>query len=226
MAIVLGAQLRSLPSISRIAQKLGIQSRYGLDLLQSVLPHLDYQLPNPPPDVARFFHPPWLRLADCINLAYGASPIFDYGPDLSLFMQVGKGKELLMNEVAGFTGFQITASRLLPQNQQNWDVLEDRYGSADYAPQLGWKTYGYGTIDRIIDLGLQLSCADDRSQQAIHQDLAALSKIIHVPRQSMELLAIFCASIFVHLRDAHVGSTGRQEHVFAVKRLCNDFSWV
>ena len=53
-----------------------------------------------------------------------------------------------------------------------------------------------------------------------------LSNIIHMPRQSMQQLALFCASIFVHLRDAHVGSTGRQEHVLAVKRLCNDFSLI
>ena len=44
-----------------------------------------------------------------------------------------------MNEVAGFTGFQSTAYRLLPENQQNWNLLADRYGLADYAPQLGWK---------------------------------------------------------------------------------------
>ena len=88
MAIVLGAHLRSLASISRIAQKLDIHSRSGLDLLQRMLPHLDHQLPNPPPDVAQLFCPPWLRLADYINLAYGASPIFHYGSDLSPYTQV------------------------------------------------------------------------------------------------------------------------------------------
>ena len=224
MTIVLGAHLRSLTSISRIALNLGIHARSGLDLLQRVLPHLDHQLPTPPPDVAQLFRPPWLRLADFINLAYGASPIFNYGPDLSPFRQVSKGKELLVNDVAGFTGFQITAHRLLPANRQNWNLLEDRYGLADYAPQLGWKTYGCGTIDRIIDSGLQLNHSDCRSQKVIDEHLAVLSNIIHIPLHSMQQLAIFCANIFVHLRDAHVGSTGRQDNVLAVKRLCNDFS--
>ena len=224
MTIVLGAHLRSLTSISRIALNLGIHARSGLDLLQRVLPHLDHQLPTPPPDVAQLFRPPWLRLADYINLAYGAPPIFNYGSDLSPYTQDSRGKQLLVNDVAGFTGFQITAHRLLPANRQNWNLLEDRYGLADYAPQLGWKTYGCGTIDRIIDSGLQLNHSDCRSQKVIDEDLAVLSNIIHIPLHSMQQLAIFCANIFVHLRDAHVGSTGRQEHVLAVKRLCNDFS--
>ena len=224
MTIVLGAHLRSLTSISRIALNLGIHARSGLDLLQRVLPHLDHQLPTPPPDVAQLFRPPWLRLADYINLAYGAPPIFNYGPDLSPYTQVSRGKQLLVNDVAGFTGFQSTSHRLLPANRQNWNLLADRYGLADYAPQLGWKTYGYGTIDRIIDLGLQLSRADCRSQKAIDEDLAVLSNTIHIPLHSMQQLATFCSTIFVHLRDAHVGIAGRQEHVLAVKRLCNDFS--
>ena len=126
MAIILGA-IPQFTSISRIAQN-GHPPRSGLDLLQRVLPHLDHQLPNPPPVVAQLFCSPWLRLVDYINLAYGASPLFNYGPDLTPFTQVSRGKELLVNEVAGFTGFQMTACRLLPQNQQNWDLLRGRYG--------------------------------------------------------------------------------------------------
>ena len=101
-AITLAAALWSWRSVRAIALPLQISPEESEPAahLQAVLPHLDQRL-HRPPSLAPLLQPPWSRLAEYINLAYGAAPVFHPPADLAIHNSGRRGKELLINDVGG-----------------------------------------------------------------------------------------------------------------------------
>jgi hypothetical protein len=226
-AVVLATALWSWRHVHAMAGRLGIDQA-GPDpvrVLQAVLPHLDRRLPRPPA-LAPLLQPPWTRLADYINVAYGASALFHPPEALAAYTAGRQGKELLINAVGGFTGYQKAAHHLVPGNASAWARCASRLGLADYAPQLGWKTDGFGVIDRLIDLGRRLEGAPAAAPEAaavavaVAADLALLAGPLGRPAGQLEPLALLCARLHDLLSKAHHQPQQRGQWLAQVESLC------
>ena len=198
-----------------IAGRLGIQppSDNPVALLQAVLPHLDQRLPHPP-ELAPLLQPPWTRLADFINLAYGAPPLFHPAESLAAYSAGRRGKELLINDIGGFTGYQKAAYHLAPGNAATWALSAQRLGLGDYAPQLGWKTYGFGMIDRLVDLGQRQPSAAGRAE------LVLMAESLRMTPAQLEPVAHLCARLHTLLERVHHQPERRPYWLAQVQELC------
>jgi len=226
-AITLATALWSWRSVQGIGQRLGLPLAEAepAALLRAVLPHLDQRLP-PPPSLAPLLQPPWTRLADYINLAYGAAPLFHPAADLAAYSAGRRGRELLINDVGGFTGYQKAAHHLAPANAARWARCASRLGLCDYAPQLGWKTYGFGAIDRLIDNGrrLQDPATAAAMAAAVRADLALLAEALAVSPAHIESIARFAHHLHHLLSSAHLQPQRRRHWLARVEALCADAS--
>jgi hypothetical protein len=230
-AVVLATALWSWRQVRAIAGRLGIEQpgTNPVHQLEAVLPHLDRRLPRPP-ELAPLLQPPWTHLADYINVAYGAAALFHPPSQLSPFIAGRQGKELLINEVGGFTGYQKAAFHLAPGNAADWEHCAASLGLVDYAPQLGWKTYGFGTIDRLIDLGRRLEGDPAPSSTppglatpgsaAIAADLALVAESLGCPAMALERLALLCARLHALLSRAQHQPQQRHHWLAEVEKLC------
>jgi hypothetical protein len=214
-AITLATALWSWRRVRAIAGRLGIQQPVAnpVALLQAVLPFIDQRLPQPPV-LAPLLQPPWTRLADLINLAYGAPTLFHPAESLAAYSAGRRGKELLINDIGGFTGYQKAAYHLAPGNAATWARSAQRLGLGDYAPQLGWKTYGFGMIDRLVDLGRRQPCAAARSE------LALLAESLGMTPAQLEPVALLCARLHSLLERVHHQPERRLDWLGQVKDLC------
>jgi hypothetical protein len=199
-----------------------------LELLQAVLPHLDRRL-LPPPALQPLFQPPWIRLADFINLAYGAPQVFQPREALAAYAAGYRGKELLINDVGGFTGYQKAAHHLAPANASTWADLALQHGLVDYAPQLGWKTYGFGTIDRLIDLGQRLladqpleawDTSGSHDSCPAWAELALIADGLGMSAARLEPLAVLCCRLHQLLGRAWFEPQQRHHWLAQVQQLC------
>lgn len=224
-AITLATALWSWGTVRGIAQRLALdQDRTHSDpaeLLEAVLPQLDQRLPSPP-SLAELLQAPWTQLADFINLAYGATPVFHPATHLNRYSAGRRGKELLINDVGGFTGYQHATHRLVPTNAEAWLACARRYGLSDYAPQLGWKTYGYGAIDRLIDLGQRLQSTPKPSKSA-RADLGLIARSLGISSERLEPVAILSAQLHTLLSNAHHQPQQRNHWLSQVELACNAF---
>lgn len=222
-AITLATALWSWRSVRGIAGRLQI-SLPGAEpaaLLRAVLPHLNQRLPQPP-SLAPLLQPPWTRLADYINLAYGAAPLFHPAAALAAYSAGRRGKELLINDVGGFTGYQKAAHHLAPANAATWARCAARLGLGDYAPQLGWKTYGYGAIDRLIDAGRRLHDPSTSAPMAAatRADLDLLAETLSFSPAQLEPIALLAHQLHQQLSAAHHHPQQRAHHLAQVEALC------
>jgi hypothetical protein len=230
-AITLATGLWSWRRVRSIAQRHGLAwSGVPADqLLRSVLPLLDCHLPVPP-SLEELLQPPWIRLADWISMAYGAAPLFLPASTFAAFTAGRQGKELLINEIGGFTGYQKAASWLAPSNAGTWSLCADRFGLADYAPQLGWRMAGFGLIDRLVDLGRRLE-QDGEARlkgdelQAVRRDLGLLALRLPLTVQQLEQLSVFCYQLHSLLALAHLYPASRSPVLGKVERLCQAFDF-
>jgi hypothetical protein len=225
-AITMATGLWSARTIRAIATRLQLDPTGvpPLELLQAVLPHLDHRLP-PPPALQPLFQPPWSRLADFINLAYGAPQVFHPREALAAYAAGYRGKELLINDVGGFTGYQKAAHHLAPANFTTWADLAMQHGLADYAPQLGWKTYGFGTIDRLIDLGQRLRTDQllEAGDTPARAELALIADGLGMSAARLEPLAVLCCRLHQLLGRAWFEPQNRCHWLAQVQQLCQ--SW-
>jgi hypothetical protein len=225
-AITLATALWSWGTVRGIAQRLVLDhptpSSDPNELLQAVLPQLDQRLPSPP-SLTELLQAPWTQLADFINLAYGATPVFHPATHLNRYSAGRRGKELLINDVGGFSGYQHAAHRLVPTNAEAWLACADRYGLSDYAPQLGWKTYGYGAIDRLIDLGQRLNSTPKRAESA-RADLALIALSLSISAKQLEPVASLSAQLHTLLSNAHHQPQQRSHWLGQVELLCKAFA--
>ncbi|MEB3354986.1 MAG: hypothetical protein VKM34_12280 [Cyanobacteriota bacterium] len=225
-AITLATALWSWRSVRAIARRLQITESASepAALLQAVLPHLDERLP-PPPSLAPLLQPPWTRLADAINLAYGAAPLFHPPATLAAYSAGRRGKELLINDVGGFTGYQKAAHHLVPGNAACWERCAARLGLDDYAPQLGWKTCGFGAIERLIDGGRRLQDPTTSAAMAAasRADLALLAEAFALSPTQLEPIARLAYQLHQRLSAAHHQPEQRAQHLAQVETLCAGF---
>ena len=222
--MLLATALWSWRQVRAIAGRLGIDQPGAnpVHQLEAVLPHLDRRLPEPP-ELGPLLQPPWTHLADYINVAYGAAALFHPPSLLAPYIAGRQGKELLINEVGGFTGYQKAAFHLAPANAANWERCAARLGLTGYAPQLGWKTYGFGTIDRLVDLGQRLEGAPGwvgPEAAAIAADLALVAAPLCRAGIELEPLARLCARLHERLSKAHHQPQQRQQWLAQVEALC------
>lgn len=224
-AITLATALWSWRSVRGIAGRLQISLPDGepSGLLQAVLPHLDQRLPQPP-SLAPLLQPPWSLLADAINLAYGAAPLFHPAAALAPYSAGRRGKELLINDVGGFTGYQKAAHYLAPANAATWACCAAQLNLGDYAPQLGWKTYGFGAIDRLIDNGRRLQEPNTSAAMAAasRADLALLAESLPLSATQLEPIALLAHQLHQQLSAAHHHPQRRAHHLARVEALCAD----
>ena len=213
--ITLATALWSWRRVRAIAGRLGIEppSDNPVALLQAVLPHLDQRLPHPP-ELAPLLQPPWTRLADFINLAYGAPPLFHPAESLAAYSAGRRGKELLINDIGGFTGYQKAAYHLAPGNAATWARSAQRLGLGDYAPQLGWKTYGFGMIDRLVDLGQRQPSAAGRAE------LVLMAESLRMTPAQLEPMAHLCGRLHTLLEHVHHQPERGLHWLAQVQELC------
>lgn len=223
MAIVWGTGLWSVQTVRRIAAKLNLlePSQSPPALLGAVLPHLDKRLPIVP-DLRILFNPPYTRLADYINIAYGSHALFGQADAVQPFFTARNGKEQLINHVAGFTGYQKFAHHLVPGHTNVWARCEAELGLTDYAPQLGWRSYGFGTVDRMVGHGEYLF-NDHAHAGYARRELAALAVQLNMEANEMESLAVLSFRIHSLLSKAHFHPIERQACLTQVKELCSRF---
>ena len=226
-AITLATALWSWRRVRDIASRLGLtQPRSSpTEQLRAVLPHLDQRLPVPP-SLLPLFHPPWTRLADYINLAYGAQPLFHPSSQLAAYSAGRRGKELLINEVGGFTGYQKAAHHLVPDNGHRWESLAQEQGLQAYAPQLGWKTYGFGTLDRLIDVGRRLRdpSAPGALAVKVEVEVGRLAEGLALPPGRLRAITLLAHQLHGLLARAH-GEPGQRGACLAqVEQLCHQFT--
>jgi hypothetical protein len=214
-ALTLATALWSWRRVRAIAGRLGIQppSDNPVALLRAVLPHLDQRLPHPP-ELALLLQPPWTLLADFINLAYGAPPLFHPAESLAAYSAGHRGKELLINDIGGFTGYQKAAYHLAPGNDATWARCSQRLGLGDYAPQLGWKTYGFGVIDRLVDLGQREPSAAARAE------LMLMAGSLRMTPAQLEPVARLCGRLHTLLERVEHQPEQRLHWLAQVEKLC------
>ena len=108
--------------------------------------------------------------------------------------------------------------------------LGARLGLANDAPQLGWKTYGFGAIDRLIDLGRRLEGTPSSGPSApgslgpeataIAADLALIASSLARPGIELESLARLCACLHELLSKAQHQPQQRRQWLAQVEALC------
>ena len=135
-----------------------------------------------------------------------------------------QGKELLINHVGGFTGYQKTAHQLAPSNAAAWASCASRYGLRAYAPQLGWKTYGFGAIDQLIDVGQRLQSQTASATAAARAELPRLAQALAIRLDQLQPIAVFSAQLHSLLSKAHHKPQRRAQHLVQLVALCASFT--
>lgn len=218
-AIAWGSAWWGARTIAGVAARLGLDQaeHSAAERLVAVLPELDRRLPAVP-DLRDIFAPPGTRLADYIALAYGSQPAWGYGDALRGYFAGRRDKEMLIDHIGGFTGYQKFAYHLAPGNATAWHQCAQRLGLSDYAPQLGWKSYGFGTMDRLIGLSRLLD-ADDTAEPA-RRELAHMAASLGMSADHLEALARHACRLHDLLARAHFAPAERAGLMAQVQVLC------
>jgi hypothetical protein len=178
------------------------------ELADAVLPAIDARMPKAPA-LRELFAWPHVDLANYINRAYGSSHLVGDPTTLEAYFEGRAVKEYLIDHVGGFTGYQLFAGRLAPSCRGVWQRCCSAFGLQDYAPQLGWKTHGFGTLERLVDLGRRLArtaCA----APGVRRDLEAIGKGLGMSLTEISAAARRVADVYDALRQAHL-DPGRRD---------------
>lgn len=208
-AVTLGTLLWSQRTLQRMAGRLGLQAPGSPpELARAVLPALDRQMP-PAPDLRPLYEKPHVGLANYVNRAYGSHHLVGDPAALEMYFSGRQAKETLIDHVGGFTGYQLFADRLAPACRRVWQACQVEFGLLDYAPQLGWKTHGFGTLERLVVHGQRLRQGHPRLG-SVRRELGAMSGPLALPAQSMEALALRVSEVHDLLRQAHFEPARRE----------------
>jgi hypothetical protein len=222
MAITWGTALWSRQAVQRVAERLHLDSNLSAqETLRAVLPRLDARLPAVP-SLRELLGAPYTRLADYISMAYGSQSVFGHGATLQAFFKARADKQLLIDHIGGFTGYQKFAHCLVPDSAQAWAQCERQLGLAGYAPQLGWQSYGFGTIDRLVGHG-QALIEGTVHTGLVRQELALMAPGMGVETSFMEPLAVLCYRLHGLLACAHFEPAKRHTCLSEAQMLCDSF---
>jgi hypothetical protein len=84
----------------------------------------------------------------------------------------------------------------------------------DYAPQLGWKTYGFGVIDRLVDLGQREPSAAARAE------LMLMAESFPMTPAQLDPVAKLSAQLHTLLERVHHQPERRHDWLAKVQELC------
>ena len=204
-AIGFGAYLWSKSSLIRLLKGADLfkpnqqnSAQYALEL---GLGFIDARLPAVP-DLADLLSPPYTKLANYICLAYSSQALFADAADLDQFFQGKLIKERLIDQIGGFTGYQKFAYLLAPNSARAWHQSAAELGLVDYAPQLGWKAYGFGTIDRLINHARLIQHNSSLKNYAI-AELREMASYLNLDCGQLQRIAQFSATVYDLGRQAH-----------------------
>jgi hypothetical protein len=201
-AVTLGALLWSLRTLQGMAGRLGQQDPGTPPALaRAILPALDRQMP-PAPDLQPLYETAHAGLANYVNRAYGSHHLVGDPAALDAYFSGRQAKETLIDHVGGFTGYQLFADRLAPACRRVWQTCQVDFGLLDYSPQLGWKTHGFGTLERLVGHGQRLRQGHPRLV-SVRRELHAMSTTLGLPASIMEPLALRVSEVHDLLRQAH-----------------------
>lgn len=201
-AVTVGTLIWSLRTLQATAGRLGVPDPGSPSALaHAVLPALDRQMP-PAPDLRPLYETPHVGLANYVNRAYGSHHLVGDPAALGPYFSGRQAKETLIDHVGGFTGYQLFADRLAPACRRVWQICQVEFGLLDYAPQLGWKTHGFGTLERLVGHGQRLRQGHPRLA-SVRRELHAMSTTLGLPASTMEPLALRVSEVHDLLRQAH-----------------------
>lgn len=195
-AITFGAYLWSVNTFRQIARRLGSIPHSGpspSDIMRLVLPYIDARMP-PSPDIRILLSPPFTTLANYICIAYGGRPMFEDATHLNGFFQGRVGRERLIDNVGGFTGYQKFAFYLAPRSGELWNRCAAEFGLDEYFPQLGWRAYGFGVVDALVNNAGILTRPHPLREYAV-ADLNRLASKFGMNAARFQRLAVFCAEV-------------------------------
>ena len=202
-AVAIGTALWSLRALEAAAARMPAPPRADAPaaLTRVVLPTLDARMPPAPP-LRPLYATPHADLANYVNRAYGSGHLVGDPGALDAYFSGRQAKERLIDHVGGFTGYQLFADRLAPGCRANWDACQQTFGMKDYAPQLGWKTHGFGTLERLVGHGRRLRQGHPRLH-SVRRELGALAGILGLAAPVMEPLAMRVSEVHDLLHQAH-----------------------
>ena len=209
-AVTIGTVLWGVRALEAVAARLKLPPRplSAPDLARAVLPALDAQMPPAPP-LRPLYETPHAGLADYVNRAYGSHPLGVDPQAPQAFFSGRDTKDGLINQVGGFTGYQLFARVLAPACRAAWEEAESDFGLRDYAPQLGWKTHGFGTLERLVGHGQRLRHGHPRLA-SVQRELQAMAAGLELAPQAMEPLARRVSEVHDLLRQAHYEPARRE----------------
>lgn len=209
-AVTIGTVLWGVRAIEAMAARLRLPPRplSPPDLARAVLPALDAQMPPAPP-LRPLYETPHAGLADYVNRAYGSHPLPVDPQSPQAYFSGRDAKDGLINQVGGFTGYQMFARLLAPACRTAWEEAQDDFGLRDYAPQLGWKTHGFGTLERLVGHGQRLRRGHPRLA-SVRRELQAMAAGLELAPQAMEPLAVRVSEVHDLLRRAHFEPARRE----------------
>jgi hypothetical protein len=218
-AVTLGALIWSLRTLQATAARLGLPDPgRPPDLARAVLPALDRRMPATP-DLRPLYETPHAGLANYVNRAYGSHHLVGDPAALDPYFSGRQTKEMMIDHVGGFTGYQLFANVLAPACRQVWKSCQVEFGLLDYAPQLGWKTHGFGTLERLVGHGQRLRQGHPRLA-GVRRELRAMSTALGLPAPAMEPLALRVSEVHDLLRQAHFEPARRDALVARALARC------
>ena len=118
------------------------------------------------------------------------------------------------NSLGGLTGYLKAAYNLAPANAAAWALSAQSLELGDYAPQLGWRTYGFGMIDRLVDLGQRQPSAAGRAE------LVLMAESLRMTPAQLEPMAHLCGRLHTLLEHVHHQPERRLHWLAQVQELC------
>jgi hypothetical protein len=88
---------------------------------------------------------------------------------------------------------------------------------------MGWQTYGFGTIDRMINHGEYLSFGHAHAQMA-QNELSFIANEMEFSVPTFQSLAILCFQLHSVLSHAHFHPADRQIFLDKALKLCTQFT--
>ncbi len=152
-------------------------------------------------------------------------PLFPPPAQLAASSAGRRGKEPLINAVAGFTGYQRAAHHRVPGHARRWAHQAAAQLRQARAPQRDWNAAGCGGLDRLIDPGGRLRDpgAPAALGEAAEAGIDRLAEDVALPVARMRAIALLSQRPHDLPCRAHGEPRARGVHLARVERLCRQF---
>lgn len=172
------------------------------------------------PHLADLYAVPNYQIVNYINRAYGSVHLVGDSQYLLSYFQNSNGREKLINHVAGFEGYQRLLAQMVPNCKDVWLKTAPIFGLDNYAPQLGWRTYGFGLLDQMILCGRRLGQAHP-SHKKVQKELMGVSSKLGISQEQVEAAALRVWEVYELLEKANLGAVNFNQLIqAAIDRAC------